>query len=397
MQLVFFTDSRFFRGKNGKIYNVSGGLPGALWQRYLKHFDRVVIVARLLENTSQEGIPAYEVPAFNVSVCGLPYYLGGRQYLRCLFKYRKTLRGVIEEFQEKDVAFLCRVPSLCGSLASKVLQKKKLSYGVEVGGDPWDVFASGGVDIPFRPFVRWWSTYNLKKCVRGADVALYVTRNVLQQRYPARRDAFCGSVSNVVLSEERIVSFPRTMRNRLEDLKIVSVGSLAQMYKSPDILLRALSIVKERGIRVQLNWAGDGKYLEDMKNLAKRLGVDDSVVWHGRLSAEKVDQLLLSSDIFVLASRTEGLPRALIEAMAKGLPCIGTKVGGIPELLDESVLVNANDAIGLAEKIVEMQERPNFTNEQAKRNLTEARKYEYSVLEEVRVQAFSFLKERSKK
>lgn len=397
MQLVFFTDSRFFKDRNGKVYNVSGGLPGSLWQRYLKHFDRVVIVARLLEGMDQEGIPAYEIPVSNVSVCGLPYYLGGRQYLRCLFKYRKTLRGVIEAFQEKDVAFLCRVPSLCGSLASKILREKRLSYGVEVGGDPWDVFAPGSVDIPFRPFVRWWSTFSLKKCVRGADVALYVTRNVLQQRYPARKGAFCGSASNVVLSKDRIVSFPRTIGNGLVNLKIVSVGSLDQMYKSPDILLRALSIVKERGIRFQLTWAGDGKYLEDMKALAKRLGVDDFVVWHGRLSAEKVDRLLLASDIFVLASRTEGLPRALIEAMAKGLPCIGTRVGGIPELLDESVLVNANDAVGLAEKIVKMQEFPRFANEQAKRNLTEARKYEYSVLEEVRAQAFSFLKERSKK
>jgi len=88
--------------------------------------------------------------------------------------------------------------------------------------------------------------------------------------------------------------------------------------------------------------------------------------------------------LFLLVSRTEGLPRALIEAMARGLPCITSRVGGMPELLDNSALVPANDVNALAEKIREFIETPGLAQEQAKRNLAVAREYTDDFLAEKR-------------
>src|SRR5262249_14373457 len=88
-----------------------------------------------------------------------------------------------------------------------------------------------------------------------------------------------------------------------------------------------------------------------------------------------------------LASRTEGLPRAMVEAMARGLPCIGTAVGGIPELLDAEDLVPPHDADALAARIEEFLETPVRANASAARNLEKSRAYSASALQ-VRQAAF---------
>ena len=71
----------------------------------------------------------------------------------------------------------------------------------------------------------------------------------------------------------------------------------------------------------------------------------------------------------------------MIEAMAQGLPCIGSDAGGIPELLDASVIVPKGDAEALAGKIAYMITHLSFTNQQAERNLREAANYENGLLD----------------
>lgn len=71
----------------------------------------------------------------------------------------------------------------------------------------------------------------------------------------------------------------------------------------------------------------------------------------------------------------------MIEAMAQGMPCIGSKVGGIPELLEDTALVPKGDAEALAEKVSYMLTHLSFTNQQAKRNWLEAANYENSLLD----------------
>ena len=79
----------------------------------------------------------------------------------------------------------------------------------------------------------------------------------------------------------------------------------------------------------------------------------------GQLPAgEMVRAQLDKADLFILPSKTEGLPRALVEAMARALPCIGTTVGGIPELLPSEDLVPPGDVKALAETIEDVLRRP---------------------------------------
>lgn len=90
-------------------------------------------------------------------------------------------------------------------------------------------------------------------------------------------------------------------------------------------------------MELELRFIGDGGYRSTLTKMASDQGIADRVKFLGWLAAGPAVRAELDrADLFVLPSRTEGLPRALVEAMARGLPCIGSTAGGIPELLRRS-------------------------------------------------------------
>src|SRR5205809_1714074 len=115
---------------------------------------------------------------------------------------------------------------------------------------------------------------------------------------------------------------------------------------------------------------GSGGYQAQLEARAAALGIGTRVQFRGQLAAaEAVRAELDRADLFVLPSRQEGLPRAMIEAMARGLPCIGSTVGGIPELLAAEDMVPPNDASALARKIREVLADPSRLARMSVRNL----------------------------
>jgi glycosyltransferase involved in cell wall biosynthesis len=125
-----------------------------------------------------------------------------------------------------------------------------------------------------------------------------------------------------------------------------------------------------------------------------RLNLGHVVEFVGSLPpGESVYRELRKADLFVLPSRTEGLPRALIEAMAVGLPCIATGVGGIPELLDPEDLVSPGDVTGLACQIGDALVDPERRSRMTRRNLLRAADFKWSVLSARRREFYAYLEE----
>lgn len=384
MDLFFITESRFVRdGVN--VYCVDNSMTNELWERYLAVFDHVKVVARV--SSKKEGMDKENlISNSRVSFIDLPYYVGIKQYLDVCFQIKCVMLGVLVAGN----AYICRVPGRLGGMAASILKNKGIPYGVEVVGDPWDVFAPGAFKHPLRILLRYQGYWSLKKVVRHATAALYVTKEQLQKRYPAVKAKWMGNASNVMIKSDAVPPHAHVLRKK-EKYELISVGSLAQMYKAPDVVIQALVLLKERSVDVHVTWLGDGVYKEDMQKYAQSLGVGGMITFVGGVAMETVAGYLRASDIFVLVSRTEGLPRALIEAMAEGLPCVATKVGGIPELLDDSFMIPVNDAKILAEKIVYMLQDINVTNQQAALNYQRAKDYYDLVLQERRKDFYRYL------
>lgn len=133
---------------------------------------------------------------------------------------------------------------------------------------------------------------------------------------------------------------------------VLSVGSLTPQ-KAQDVLLEAFATVAPRVPAARLAIAGEGAWRERLTGRLESLGLGQ----RARLLGDRSDaaELMAAADLFVLSSRREGLPMTLLEAMRAGCAAIGTRIGGIPEAIDDGVtgtLVPAGDAIALGDAIV---------------------------------------------
>jgi glycosyltransferase involved in cell wall biosynthesis len=140
--------------------------------------------------------------------------------------------------------------------------------------------------------------------------------------------------------------------------RMITVASL-EPKKGIDHLLRALGILSDTRPDFALDLVGDGPHREEYEELARRLGIEDRVVFHGASLQAEVVRLMRGADVLVMPSLTENLPLAIIEAMACGLPVVASRVGGIPEMVDDQtgVLVPPADAAALAGALVELLSR----------------------------------------
>jgi glycosyltransferase involved in cell wall biosynthesis len=110
---------------------------------------------------------------------------------------------------------------------------------------------------------------------------------------------------------------------------------------------------------VELILVGDGNQEEELKELAKGLGVSDRVVFKGYVNHDSIGEIYRNSDLFVLPSQNEGMSNALLEAMASGLPAIVTDTGGTTELLDgNGVIVPMGDSDAIARGVRGLMDDP---------------------------------------
>src|SRR6266550_3735411 len=137
-----------------------------------------------------------------------------------------------------------------------------------------------------------------------------------------------------------------------DDELILSTVSYLRPIKNPQIIVEACGVLAQRGLRAHLIVAGDGEMLDELKQLSQRLGIADRVHWLG-LVPDPVS-LLQASDLFLLATVGEAFGLALAEAMACGVPIVGSRAGAIPEVITDGetgLLVKPMDPVALADGI----------------------------------------------
>jgi glycosyltransferase involved in cell wall biosynthesis len=96
-----------------------------------------------------------------------------------------------------------------------------------------------------------------------------------------------------------------------------------------------------------------------LEQLVRKLGMGDRITFHGHVADRAIlEKLLHKADLFAMTSVSEGMPRAMIEAMAKGVPCVGTTAGGIGELLTPAQRVPVGDWRALGKLIAAVATNP---------------------------------------
>lgn len=400
MKLLIAVDTRFYRTPDGIVWTEAQN-NYQFWANYLRVYEDLLIVARV-KDVSNKQLNWIQSSGDRVEFHGLPYYLGPWEYMK---KFLLIKSSIAKAVSNSNCAIL-RVPGTIASLVWKELRKQRKEYMLEVCGDPWESLAPGTVKSVVRPLARWISTYELKKQCKKALGTSYVTSSVLQRRYPPHRKSvfltesekhlndkyITTSYSDIELTEE---AFRRKLNGPQDPIRLINVGSMETYYKAQDVQIKALKKCLDLGYSVHLFLVGSGRCRPIYEELAKELQVQNHVTFLGSLPGlERVIQALDESDIFLLPSMVEGLPRALIEAMARGLPCIATNVGGIPELLVAEDLVPPNDPEALSKKIIDVISTPERMSEMSERNFIKSTEFAPHFIHKKRYEYYSFLKKR---
>jgi glycosyltransferase involved in cell wall biosynthesis len=312
--------------------------------RFAEDFDDVVVVARSFPATEAVG---ESVVGKHVSFVDLGANRGALGLLTSLPKLLVRLRRQISAAS----IVLIRFPGNIASLAWLLCLISGKRFSVEVVADPADYFSASASKHPLRAvagFVHCWTT---RIAARGALTVRYVTSAYLQSRYPARRSNVMFGFSDVYL-QDALFRTPGIRANAPDGrLRIVNTAMMHNHSKGHLILLDAMAELRRRTVDVHLTFIGDGALRGEFEAQAARLGLADQVHFAGLIDADSVVGHVAQHDLFVLPSYQEGMPRAMLEAMAVGTPVIAANVGGIPEVLSETSMVAPGDATALATRI----------------------------------------------
>jgi glycosyltransferase involved in cell wall biosynthesis len=400
-RLLVTSEEHYSGAISGAVYS-SGPATYSFWCRYLEAFDEVVVIARI-RSGQDPGDDQQRADGSGVVFHALPDHTGPWQYLRIRRHARAIARASIAEC----TFYLLRMPGLVSQLVWGEIVRLKKQYAVQVLGDPWEALGPGTWTSLLRPIFRSLATWQLKHICTGAVAVNYVTSETLQQRYPPSKSAYAVGFSDVSLENasvsaetvkrrhQRFQELPWRGSKTRSSIRIGFVGSFAQMYKGPDTLIHAAALCQGH-LNFELAMVGAGRCLPEMKALALKLGLADRVEFLGELSSgNSIFDFLDSIDLFLMPSRAEGLPRALVEAMSRGCPCIASEVGGIPELLEPSDLVPPNSPEALAKLILEVAADSNRLLAMSARNLAKAAQFNPQTLKESRRTFLEEVKRRS--
>jgi glycosyltransferase involved in cell wall biosynthesis len=384
MNLLYVSGHRFIKCTNGEIYT-TGQMGENYFARFKQSFDRVTVIGFYEEEISKNKSRKIEKIAKDSTF--LSYCLiksSEVPIFRNVFTSYKIMRTFKSLIKSYDI-IATKAPSFVSSYAVKIAKKKQIPCYVELVGCPWDAFWNhswkGKLVAPFM----WYAT---KKAVKNAPYVLYVTNEFLQRRYPnTGRTINCSNVALPTLDESvldaRLHKIKQTTKNK--PIVIGTTAAVDVRYKGQDYVIQAIAELNKQGYNYEYRLVGGGDKAR-LQSIAEKYRVADKVIFEGSIPHERVFDYLDDIDIYVQPSKTEGLPRALIEAMSRGCPCIGSNAGGIPELLDNAYIFRSGNVKELVTILA------NFDVEkmvkQAKRNFEFSKGYAKEVIETRRNEFF---------
>ena len=307
-----------------------------------------------------EGRLEKEISALGVPVRVFPESLwgNGKIFLELVREFKKSNIQLIHTHKYKDTILAAPAAKLCGI--------------------PYVVRTVHGLREPFEGLQAFkMSCYEaIERTIHQSCVdSIIGVSSQIECKYKAEGQvARVACIQNGIDFDRKLVQSDR-WRTRTDlgvDSGTCLIGTVGRLtpVKGIQYLLEAARILVRQRTNVKVLVVGDGSIRQDLMTQARDLGVSENIVFLGH--REDTDTLLQALDIFALPSLSEGIPMALLEAMAASRAVVASRVGGIPEIIEdkfEGFLVEPKDVDGLAEKcrlLIESPELAKRMGEQAK-------------------------------
>lgn len=375
MKLLFVHD---FPAEFNKGDYYSLGFTYSIWERYLSVFDRMIISSRF-KNIKEVGNKK-KSSGKKVEFRPITSYKSPKSLLN---NHKDIIEKITLAIKESD-GVLIRVPSVLGFIAAKICKQLNKKYMVEVVGSAYDAFWYHG--SIFGKLLASPMELLQKQAVKNATVAIYVTQNYLSNKYPCNGKEFPG-ISNVqgITISSKDLSIDKKVNVGL-------IGSTFVDYKGHEIAIKAASLLKNKGIPIQLEFVGEGPSPK-FANMAKKFNLENDVIFKGKIyGKEKLNEWFNHLDIYIQPSLTEGHCRAIVEAIGNGVPTLASNAGGNSDSVNKEFLFDAKNYKKLARLIEVLYKDENIRKNNVKQNQNKILVYENERLQSQREEALTYYK-----
>lgn len=380
MDLLYVYDDKIACDRDGNYYTGSA-FSQEIFDRYLAQFDTLTLVMRRAPVDPDDVQTLARMNRLTDARIRVVFYPDRRESLRAFLSLRRCreIRQIITRSITPERAVIVRVPSDAGTIAARFCRRIGKPFLAEAVGCPWDSLTHHSLRGKVLAPAAW---LRMRWCMRHAPYAVYVTNAFLQRRYPTH--GISAAISDVELApvnDDVLVRRQEKIRDHTGKIVLGTAAAVNVAFKGQRYVIEALAQMKAAGrTDVEYHLAGGGDPAA-LRELARRLGVADQVIFEGSLPHDAVFPWLDGLDLYIQPSTVEAMPRALIEAMSRGLPCLASEVGAMPELLGDTCIFAKKDVCGIVhlldtctqERMTAMAEH-NFAAAQAFEKETLARK-----------------------
>ena len=167
--------------------------------------------------------------------------------------------------------------------------------------------------------------------------------------------------------------------NDKNKIKICTVANVELKYKGQEYVIKAIKKLKKKGMLIDYYIVGGGDPTR-LKKIIEKYELQDDVHLTGGIPHNKVYDLLDEIDLYIQPSLQEGLPRAVVEAMSRACPIIGSKTGGIPELISDEYIFKRKNVAEISKMIERFISSKNTLKGMAIKNYEKSKKFQSDIL-----------------
>ena len=381
MNILFAHDLTLKVYKNN--YYSLGTINKDIMERYLIGNDKIYIYARQVK-AIEEPKQLSNINTENIICIRSNIYHSPTDY----FMKHNNLKTEVQKALKGINFCVVRLPSFLGGIVYEEAKKIGIPCMVELVGCPWDsLWYYGGIKAKlFSPIMY----YKTKREVKNAKSVLYVTEKFLQKRYPTKgKQIGCSDVSLLDNDENILIKRLHKIDEVKKDKIILgTIGNVDVKYKGQELVLDAIYELKKLGYNNEYQMVGGGQGLK-LKEKAKRLKITGNVKYLGLKSHEEIFKWLDNLDVYIHPSRTEGLCRAVIEAMSRACPCIVSNVGGNSELINEKYIFKKGNVKSLYSKLLLLINSKDNMEESSRQNYSRSLDFEKGKLDAKRKEFYN--------
>lgn len=348
---LFVHDFKFIEYKN-HVYGDGQFSYSNVWKgRYLDYFTKIRVLARGVKTIDSSNIVGkYRLDGYGNKFIATESIMTPTG----ISKIKKISKIIDIEIQQADLVIV-RLPSIQGLIACRLLRKTDKKYIIESSGSAFgslwyrDRYLGKLFALPVHILNA--------RAIKHAENVIYVTKKYLQSLYHNTNNTLsCSNVMIIRGSDDIIQKRMIKIENQNIDspIKIGLVGSLDVMYKGHDIALKATAEINKH-LNAELHFLGSGNNKHKWVKLAKKLGLQNKLVFDmTRNSGNDMNEWLDGIDVLLIPSKTEGMPRILVEGMSRACLIVASSAGDIPVVLDSKYIVKSGKAKEYSAKILEL-------------------------------------------